>query len=192
MVNFFQIFFPDPAESASGFMSEEEIRLLVEISRGRRSGLSNHQYIFPDIRFDCSGEIVKWIVGGYAWNGPYSPHLQIWSPVSSGHYTRKNTSALSSARMRGPNVYEQDVHPPLPFEPGDVLGVFHPWYSESNIQLHIDTNQASLFYGYSTYNERYTSPQHVQFRTNNATIRTGALLVSVELCELYISSPFMC
>ena len=151
-----------------------------------RSGLSNHQIIFPDMRFECSGVAVKWTISGYSHTGgrgPYVPHLQIWSPQGNGLYTIKNTSALSSVEMITHNIYEQVINPPLPFEPGDVIGAFQPWFNDSNVQLHIEPNQPSLFYTYSTYNEGYTSPQYVQFSLSNATISVGVLLVSVEISE---------
>ena len=170
-------------------MSERQIGTVLEAPHRRRSGISNHQLIFPDITFDCSGEIVEWVVGGYARRDrPYNAHLQIWSPQGNGLYTIKHTSELSATRMIRSNVFVQDVSPPLPFEPGDVIGAFHPWFNDSRVQLDLDPDQDSLFYTYSTYNEGYISPQYVQFSISNATTSTGALLVSVEIGER--ESPF--
>ena len=52
-------------------MSVERVYALFgipELNKGSRKGFDGQQLIFPDITFMCSGEVVKWIMGG-DWNG---------------------------------------------------------------------------------------------------------------------------
>ena len=103
-------------------------------------------------------------------------------------YTIKNTSAICCpTRTMRPDVFEHTVSPAMPFEPGDVIGVFHPWFEDTNVQLQIDPKAFSLFYAYSTYNEDYVTPPYAQFRVSNATASIGALLASVEISKELLS-----
>ena len=127
---------------------------------------------------------MKVVFRGFAWDGPYSSHIQIWSPRGNGVYTIKNTSAICCpTRTMRHDVFEHTVSPAVPFEPGDVIGVFHPWFEDTNVQLQIDPKAFSLFCAYSTYNEDYVTPPYAQFRVSNATASIGALLASVEISK---------
>ena len=81
--------------------------------------------IFPDITFTCSGEVVKWIMGG-DWNGDEYPELQIWRLSGDSTYVKLNSTVISVASREKYDVYEYTADPPLPFQPGDILGVLQP------------------------------------------------------------------
>ena len=89
---------------------------------GLRKNFSDKQLIFPDIRFTCSGEVVKWIMGG-KWNSIEDrnsyPELQIWRPSGDTTFSKEQNTTIMPMSHEGDHVYEFPVEPPLPFQPGD-------------------------------------------------------------------------
>ena len=88
--------------------------------------------LFPDIHLTCNGSLTKWIVGvEIDDNGRVHqefPEVQIWrrqesedtfQKIAHTLLTQENTTSYS-------NVYEYTPVPPLDFQKGDILGVYHP------------------------------------------------------------------
>ena len=50
-----------------------------------------------------------------------------------------NSTVISAASQEKNDVYEYIVDPPLPFQPGDILGVLQPDNEESRLQVDYDT-----------------------------------------------------
>ena len=179
----------DPPGCGCGFMTLERMyRLLgiTMITRGRAKTYSGQQLVFPDIRFTCSGEVVKWIMGG-RWNerGDYYPQLQIWRPSGNGVYHRLNGSNISTTVERDDNVYEFIADPPIPFQSGDIVGVFQP--QKGKLRVNYDTEGRSLNY-YINIRSDEVMPSHNTIDTSDEEfedLRTSMALplVSVEIGE---------
>ena len=97
------------------------------ISKGNRKAFSDEQLIFPGIRFNCSGEVVRWIMGG-TWRNVQSrnsqyPELQIWRLTGDTTYSKEQSTTVIATSEEDDRVYEFPVVPPLQFQPGDILGV---------------------------------------------------------------------
>ena len=70
---------------------------------------------------------MKWIMGG-DWSGHDQdeyPELQIWRLSGDSTYVKPNSTVVSAASREKYDVYEYTADPPLPFQPGDILGVLY-------------------------------------------------------------------
>ena len=125
------------------------MRLLLGLdSVGVDIRTDKRQQITPDIRFTCDGMITKWIIGA-RWNNDDNnlyPEVQIWR--NSGNYTyQKINGTLIDVETENKNrVYEYDNFPPIPFQAGDILGVFLPRRGASKLRLSAETG-----YGHTNY-----------------------------------------
>ena len=118
-----------------------EVNTNAVIVRGRQ------QRIFPDITFTCSGSITKWIVGAKHRPGSLRlSELQIW---------RQNVNSQSlqfiiigfdflAPNPIHPNVHEYIPNPPLDFQEGDILGVFQPFWMNSQTVIHYQKNDGPV------------------------------------------------
>ena len=140
----------DRPNCTCGFMSVDRVYALLGKTRGFRSPFLQEQLvIFPDITFTCSGEVVRWIMGGnFIRLGNKFLELHIWRPSGGSIYQRVNSTFITLSILNDENdyVHEYTVDPPLPFQPGDILGLFHPDYRETQLRLDYDSDGTSLYY----------------------------------------------
>ena len=136
---------------------------------------------------------MKWITAG-RWNGDDEddqfPELQIWRLLEGSAYKKLNATLISTTSEEEGDVYEYPVNPPLPFQPGDILGILTP--DESGVSF--DESGQSVYY--------YTDSQEIfgifDINGDNVTTETGLPLVTVEigkalfaaLHEMYIDKLF--
>ena len=105
------------------------------------------QRLFPDIQFTCNGLITKWIVGAQArTNRTRMPELQIWRNVSGNTFTKISSSLLIPNETDNSNVHEYTPNPPLMFQDGDILGVYQPEDSQSQLVLYYQDNTGPVNY----------------------------------------------
>ena len=182
-------------------MSVERMNRLLstQVSTDRKT-YEEKQLIMPDIQFTCRGEVVKWIMGG-KWNdGQHYPELQIWRSSGGTMYQRVNSTTISAAMERDDDVYEFILDPPIPFQPGDVLGVFQPSKDNSRLRVNYDNDGSSVYYYIETDEDQVVS-LHTTFDISHEDVETQTALplVSLEigelyiiqLCSLYSSAPFL-
>jgi len=179
--------YTDPPGCGCGFMTLERMyRLLgiTMITRRRAKAYSGQQLVFPDIRFTCSGEVVRWIMGGrWTERGDYYPQLQIWRPSGNGVYHRLSGSNISTTVERDDdNVYEFVADPPSPFQSGDIVGVFQP--QKGKLWVNYDTQGRSVNY-YINIGNNEVMPSHNTIDTSDEDLQTSMALplVSVEIGE---------
>jgi len=86
------------------------------------------QALFPDISFTCSGNLTKWsIVAKLVGGGSRFPELQIWRNLGGTIYDRVAHSVVDNSEPTNTAfLYEHTPDDPLPFQAGDILGVFTP------------------------------------------------------------------
>ena len=127
----------------SGFLEPIELRQAI-LNENINRVIVRHkeQRIFPDIRFNCNGSVIKWTVGAESEGGSSSPsEIQIWRQTGMNSYT-KIAHAVLTAQYRSlttfTNVYEYTLPSPLAFQAGDILGVYQrddsntvPYYQEN-------------------------------------------------------------
>ena len=124
------------------------MRLLLGLdSFGNVTYMSRRQQISPDIRFTCDGMITKWIVGG-AWIKAKSlyPEVQIWRSSGNDTYQRINGTFIEVETESENRVYEYDNFPPIPFQAGDILGVFLPRGTESKLRPRAESEHGHTNY----------------------------------------------
>ena len=154
-----------------GFMNLDRMdRLLGNI--GTLVFANNLQVIYPEVGFTCSGNIQSWVFGAQ-WVGQSSlfTELQIWRPTGNGVYTKVGHTTINTARSDS-KLYEYPLSPPLAIQAGDVLGVYQPQRSLSQLSLLFaqDGRENQLEYLYSR-----TSP------ANSLNINSGNRSITFQL-----------
>ena len=119
------IIFTDP-QCANGLLSSDALKgKALEVNIYGVTRRLREQRIFPDINFTCSGNLIKWIVGGEI-ASYVGAELQIWRRIDVGEnsYTKVGSSVLQATDSVNENVYEYTPNTPLEFQEGDILGVY--------------------------------------------------------------------
>ena len=162
-------------ECSTGFLSREALERAVNnhpaISDSLQStnpGLELH--LFPDMRFTCSVNITRLIVGAEEIStAGLPPELQIWrlQEGTSDMYFQVDSVPLSLNVMQEvslkPGVYNLEVS--LSFTRGDILGVFYP--QQSNVLLHSVADHGSTLHNKSV---ELKQPPPVSFQLDNTTL----------------------
>ena len=151
-------------------MSEERVYALPQLQEFE---FDNKQLIFPSISFTCTGEVTKWIVSGkYKMNEDHHPELQIWRPTGETTYEKRGSTIVQAASEEGDEVYEFPVDSPLPFQPGDILGLLQP--DKSILEVRYRDGGDSVYYC------KEADESSSMFDISDADVETGTPLVTVE------------
>ena len=152
------------------------------------------QRIIPSLRFDCDGEITKWIVRA-SWrsnrNAQLFPDLQLWRNSSrNGVYTKVGNTTLIAAESNASQLYEIAVEPSLPFQTGDILGIFQP--RRSRLRVLYGTGSGTPVNFFVTPARSVTEPSLETFSTSSSGVsQESALpLVTMEICKACIKYLF--
>ena len=176
------------SQCTSGFISEEELRtvLIAPMNRAQR--------IIPNLRFDCDGAITKWIVGA-SWRNATTatsfPELQIWRNSSrSGVYIKVGNTTLIATSQNSSQLYEFPVEPSLPFQRGDILGIFQPNGPQNHLSILYRTGRGTPLNYVFRLPENVTEPPLETFTTSSSGItrQTVLPLVTVEICKACIKT----
>ena len=100
---------------------------------------TERQFIFPGLRFRCSGSVTKWIVGA-GFNGTSrtrDPALGIYRDRPGGGFAdRVGATVLEQQQSIDSRVYEFTPDPPLTFQTNDSLGIYLPPGNELRLRLY--------------------------------------------------------
>ena len=179
----------DPPNCASGFMSLETLETLVGLGDiGRLGNRDIRQQITPDINFTCDGVITKWIVGGFwVYNLALipGPELQLWRKTTSNTYTKINGTFVTSSANSDNGIFSSSSFSPIPFQAGDILGIFVPHLGSTRLRLRFELSRGPLNYYRVISPSTASTSLHTEFQLSNFTSsEVYRLLVSVEICEL--------
>ena len=162
---------------------------LLTLSVGSLQRLNRAQRIIPSLNFTCDGAINKWIVRAQ-WNsgGTAFPDLQLWrSSGGNGVYTKVGNTTLNATSENSSSVYELAVKSSLPFQRGDVLGIFQPSTQLSRLRIHYRTENGTPqnFVFRPPAASSVTEPPLESFTTasSNVIIQSALPLVTVEICK---------
>ena len=74
------------------------------------------------------------------------PEIQIWRITGANNYTRKSSEVIKlTKRDFSPDgVYQYNLSTSLPFQSGDVLGVYQPDEKMSVVRVYYDSNATTL------------------------------------------------
>ena len=140
----------NPSNCASGFMSLETLETLVgQGDIGRLVNRDTRQQITLDINFTCNGVITKWIVGGFWVDNSAlipGPELQLWRKTTSNTYTKINGTFVTSSVNSDNWIFNSSSFSPIPFQAGDVLGIFVPRLGSTRLRLRFELSRGPLNY----------------------------------------------
>ena len=160
---------------------------LSTLSVGSLQRRNQAQRIIPSLNFSCDGVISKWMVRAQ-WNsgGTAFPDLQLWrSSSGNGVYTKVGNTTLSATSQNSSSLYELAVKPSLPFQRGDVLGIFQPSRQLSRLRIHYRTGNGNPRNFVFRVDNSVTEPPLESFTTtsSNVIIQSALPLVTVEICK---------
>ena len=170
------------SQCTNGFLSMDSLLAVDNPKRQDRA-----QRIIPSLNFNCDGAICKWIVRA-DWNGGGTqfPDLQLWrSSGGNGEYTKVGNSTLFADAQNSSSVYEFVVKPSLPFQRGDILGIFQPADSRTRLRLLYRTGSGNPLNFVFRVQNSVTEPPFESFTTSSSDITPQNVLplVTVEICK---------
>ena len=179
----------DPPHCASGFLDEATLLLKASILSDNTSDLAYReatQRIVPGIVFLCSGAVLNFTVAALKYQVSLTrmvyPELQIWRQVDDVEWVKVEAAGREAAIVTTEhlNVYSYVPVPPLPFQPGDILGLYQPYSLASVLQFYLEANT-----GPENYYYRDQAAPFDRFRTNGVLVHTESRLplVSVDISK---------
>ena len=183
--------YSDPPGCGCGFMSVERIRILLRLdSVGEVVEQDRRQQITPDMKFTCDGIITKWIIGGQLFgDAAFSPELQLWREIGNDTYQKINGTLITIETESGDRiigVYEYDNFPPIPFQAGDILGVFVPRKEGNKFTLKSEDGRGPTNYFINTGHDVTISPYDTIYLKQEAPQIQSEVyypLITVEISE---------
>ena len=102
----------------------------------------HQQRIIPGIHFTCTGMLTKWIIGAQRTLTQTTsyPQLQIWRQRSQTNDTFDRISFNNLTDLNATdylNVYEYTPNPPLQFQADDLLGMFLPHRTDTQVVVYL-------------------------------------------------------
>ena len=140
--------------------SVERMRILRRLETvGTATNPDQRQQITPDITFTCDGMITKWIVGAN-WDSSDSlyPELQVWRNIGNDMYQKINGTFITTQTENSNRIYEYDNFSPIPFQAGDILGVFLPRDRDTRLRLLSEITDSPTNYYLTTDDFDFESP----------------------------------
>ena len=186
-----------PEGCGHGFMSAERMKILLGVdSVGEEVTNNGRQQIIPDMKFTCNGIITKWIFGAYWGDGTSYPELQLWREIGNDTYQKINGTLITIETESANGVYEYDNFPPIPFQAGDILGVFVPPVNDSRLTFKSEKERGlTNHYIHTGYNVTMSPYKTIDLHQITPPVLSSVYhpLVTVEIrCELiYISLHFI-
>ena len=168
-------------------MNLDTLRELGRVTGGNLSNRDQQQRIIPSIAFRCNGSITKWIVAAKWEDGGgrnYFPELQIWR-FFGRWYGKINNSTLSATTNNSNSVYEHTPSSPMPFQEGDILGIFQPSRAASRLRVYYVDNVGPPNYYYDRRFNVNTPPVGIFLITSSTSTQNDQPLVAVEISELF-------
>ena len=154
-------------QCVQGFLNEEAVRIAVDVyATSNIYSVRSHegqQRVIPDIKFTCNGTLTKWIIGAQRTliedTNPQHLQLQIWRRQgSSNRYHRSNFSDMTTLNATDDlNVYEYIPNPPLQFQAQDILGLYLPHISDTQVEVYYQRGGGPRNFRRSDQNSPLTS-----------------------------------
>ena len=161
------------------------MRILRELETvGSTTNPAQRQQITPDIKFTCDGMITKWIVGaGWDSSDSFYPELQVWRNIGNDKYQKINGTFITTPTENPNHIYEYDNFSPIPFQAGDILGVFLPQTGNARLRLLSENTNSPTNYYLTTANSDSASPFDTIDIQSTQSLSSQAYhaLVSVEI-----------
>ena len=162
------------SQCTNGFMNLDRLRELGQVTGGTLRNRDQQQRIIPSIVFRCNGSITKWIVAARWEDGGgrnYFPELQIWRSSFGRLYRRISTSTLTATAENANSVYEHTPSSPLPFQGGDILGIFQPSRAASRLRVYYVDNVGppNYYYDPDDLNQNVNTPPLGLFLITSST-----------------------
>ena len=166
----------------SGFIELDLLKRRAEktgLSVNTGGGLDRDFRLLTPESFNCSGTMTGLLLVGTIMEKTdvrdKYPEIQIWRNTHSNTYIRQGREKikLSPGDFSPDGVLQYNLTTPIPFENGDLLGVYQPRQQNSVVRVYYDSS-ASINYRVSRSNQSAT----FLFETGVTTIYNQLILIS--------------
>ena len=154
---------------------------------GTATNPDQRQQITPDIKFTCDGMITKWIIGAdWVGHDSFYPELQVWRYIGNDMYQKINGTVITTSTENSNRIFEYDDFSPIPFQAGDILGVFLPRNRNATLRLLSETTNSPTNYYLNSVNSASESSFDTIDIQSTQSLSSQAYhpLVSVEIGKL--------
>ena len=172
------------ASPVCGFIGLNTLRREAVLLYDSIEERDQQQRILPSMNFSCSGNISKWTFVARSQAGANRdqyPRFQLWRLNGTRRYRRVYESSDMSSQSDF-TVEEYMPDNPVPFEAGDIFGVYQPQQSHRRLSVrHVDVPDG---YGYTNYYRSNVMSLEV-FNTDVLTRANNYPLVAVNTSEYH-------
>ena len=125
----------------SGFTGLNTLRRKAVLIYSVRETRDNERLrVLSSMNFSCNGNISRWTFVARRRDGDQYPRFQLWRRNGSDRYERvyeSNTdnSRFTTADNSGLTIAEYVPLAPIPFQAGDVLGVYQPDSNDNRLSV---------------------------------------------------------
>ena len=126
--------------------------------------------------------ITKWIVGAlrqYNVNYAAGPQLQLWRNTVNDTYTKIHETLVMSEAYNSSFIYHYTGFSPIPFQAGDVLGIYLPSAGTTTLRLRFELGNGQQNY----IRDDQQPPPHEVLQLSDLSTEEYHPLVSLEICE---------
>ena len=128
--------------------------------------------------------ITKWIIAG-TWDDDEMlyPELQIWRNIGNDTYQKINGTFIEPPAENTNRIYEYDNFTPIPFQSGDILGIYIPQTGKSGLGVLSENVNTPNNYHLPTNGTNSVSPYNMIDIQNNPSISSQRYhpMVTVEI-----------
>ena len=170
------------ASPVRGFIGLNTLRREAVLLYNSVEERDQQQRILPSMNFSCSGTINKWSfvtrnrTGG---RRDQYPQFQLWRPDGTRRYRKVYESNITSTISGQSDFTVEEYIPdnPVPFEAGNIFGVYQPQLSRRRLSMvYVDVPHG---YGYDNYHINNVMSLEV-FNTHDSTAANNYPLVAVK------------
>ena len=173
-------------------MSVERMRILLGLDHVKGAVIRDQrQQITPAINFTCEGFVTRWVVGA-TWSSSDDryPEIQLWRKAEGNQsiYHKLHGTFLTVGGQNESGVYEYGDFSPIPFGPGDIVGMFLPRMQLSRLRVKAEDVSSHTNYYLGLDDDARVSPVEEMDLENSVDLQSQQYLPLVSAYITYTST----
>ena len=135
-----------------GFIELDLLRRRVEATGGAGNFFLNEEFrLLPNESFSCNGTLTGLLLVGdiradQGLRNQY-PEIHIWRNTGGNTYTKQASQEiiLNQGDFSPDGVLQYNLTTPIPFQSGDVVGLFQPRQQNSIVRVYYDSSASTTY-----------------------------------------------
>ena len=149
------------------------------------------QQITPAINFTCEGFVTRWVVGA-TWSSSDDryPEIQLWRKAEGNQsiYHKLHGTFLTVGGENESGIYEYGDFSPIPFRPGDIVGMYLPRMQLSRLRVKAEDVSSHTNYYLGLDDDARVSPVEEMDLENSVDLQSQKYLPLVSAYITYTST----